>query len=32
MMPKSPEPTPIVHRRSVVAFSVADTARLIFFR
>ena len=27
-----PEPTPIDHRRSAVAVSVADTARLSFFR
>jgi flagellar biogenesis protein FliO len=29
---QSPEPTPIGHRRSAVAVSVADTARLSFFR
>jgi hypothetical protein len=29
---KSPEPTPIGHRSSAIAVSVADTARLSFFR
>ena len=29
---QSPEPTPIGHRSSAVAVSVADTARLSFFR